>query len=185
MPTRAPFISIEGPDEQICKLLIYKLDQKLTKPSKSLVLYERLTAIGDIIARNRWGLLQLEDIVRHHLRIANLWEFQHDIRKFLKTKEIVTTYRYVHSNQIKTLVKGTLDIHVCRQLEVGLLKPDLQIILQPENYKNPYVDQIIALDPDISIIEYHTNSANQNVEEVLTLINSLPEKDFNEFLYYS
>ena len=77
-----------------------------------------------------------------------------------------------------------MDINVCKQLEVGLLKPDLQVYLRPADFDNYHYDHILTLEPEIKIIHCHPNSAVQNSEEVIKLIECLSPKKYNEFEYF-
>jgi thymidylate kinase len=113
----------------------------------------------------------LPEIAYNHLKIANMWEIQEDLKRKLSNKWPVILTKYVLTNRAQTLSAGNLDLTRCTQLEEGLIQPDLQIYVKnlPQHFNNRPLDSeetrknrlalsnafdlLASRDPKVKIVE--------------------------------
>ena len=135
---RAPIITIEGADRSTNTILAENLSHNIKNPSNTSPRYnEDMSAIGFLVSESRKGFGEITDLVQYNLRVANMWEFQPELRQLANTGVTPIFNNYVFSNRANLLKKGTVSIELCPQLDAGLLKPDLQIYVKsdPETLK--------------------------------------------------
>jgi hypothetical protein len=128
--SRAPIITIEGPDQNTIEFLTRRLAQHMKNPSNISTRYnENCSKIGYQVSQSKRGSVELPDLVHYTLRNANLWELQSELRVLSNTGITAIFNNYVLSNRAYLLSKGNASTEVCPQLDAGLPKPDLQVFV--------------------------------------------------------
>jgi len=133
MRRRGPFITIEGTDTQVIRILTDHISKHIPSPvSRSPRYNENTSPIGNLVAQARRNILEFQDVVRYNLRVANIWEQQGDIKNYCENGTTVIVNKYVFSNRADLLSWGNLPLEICPQLDAGLIKPDLQILINSD-----------------------------------------------------
>jgi len=192
-PARAPIITIEGPDQSINTILMEQLSYHIKTPSNRSPRYnEDFSTIGLLVSQSRRGLIELSDLVHYNLRNANLWEHQADLRELSKAGVTVIFNNYVLSNRATLLMKGNMSIELCPQLDTGLLKPDLQFLVECNHSRLNNLPSLFSWDtiqtrinlseaynqmatsyPDLHVIDYTTEDILDAAEKLINLYDQL------------
>lgn len=90
---------------------------------------ERDTGIGQLINQYLSCKKEMDDHVVHLLFSANRWELVKDISSSLESGTNVIIDRYAFSGVAFSAAKENMDLHWCKQPDVGLPKPDLVCFL--------------------------------------------------------
>jgi thymidylate kinase len=172
-PRRGPFITIEGVDN----IENHRIGQHLSSFMRTTMCLEipyqqNSSNIGQLLFKH--GCVDntlLPEIAYNHLKIANMWEIQEDLKRKLSNKWPVILTKYVLTNRAQTLSAGNLDLTRCTQLEEGLIQPDLQIYVKnlPQHFNNRPLDSeetrknrlalsnafdlLASRDPKVKIVE--------------------------------
>ncbi len=137
---RFPFIVIEGCDQTGKSTLQQFLTSAIYHSHD--ILMERIsfpdstTSIGQLLQLYLGKKIDLDDYVAHHLFSANRWESFEFILNTLPNTPILCD-RYVASGRAYTIAQGNISLDWCRQLDVGLPKPDLTIYLENSSFRLP------------------------------------------------
>jgi len=129
---RGALIVFEGCDRsgkttQI-KRLVDRLNEEGSK-TKMMRFPERDTGIGQLINQYLSCAKEMDDHVVHLLFSANRWELVKDISSSLESGTNVIIDRYAFSGVAFSAAKENMDLHWCKQPDVGLPKPDLVCFL--------------------------------------------------------
>lgn len=90
---------------------------------------DRSTAIGEVISSYLKKKSDLQDNAIHLLFTANRWELQPKMIKLLEAGTTLVVDRYSYSGVAFSSAKNGVDLHWCKQPEVGLPKPDVVLYL--------------------------------------------------------
>lgn len=91
----------------------------------------RTTVIGQMINNYLTGTSQQEDHAIHLLFSANRWEAAENIKSLIESGTTVVIDRYYYSGCVYSAAKRnpSMDLAWCRNMEVGLPRPDLCLFL--------------------------------------------------------
>ena len=131
--TRGLFVSIEGPDPSVNKLLTEHLQLHAKNSVYAPNRYnDSRSTIGDLLNTSIYGRLELQDLVFYNLRNASFWEHQSAMRINCFNGTTIVTNNYVFTNRAILLSKGNVSTEICPQLDAGLIKPDIQFYVKSD-----------------------------------------------------
>ncbi len=126
-----PFIVLEGIDkagkDTQTKLLAKNL-QRTSRTVKCVSFPDYSTPLGRQIRRFLAGKVSFRPEVRQLLYVANRWEREEDIRRWLMDEAFVIADRYFPAGLVYGMANG-LKLNWMLELEQGLPKTDLIIVL--------------------------------------------------------
>lgn len=130
---RGALIVIEGVDRSgkstQCKKLVKSLEDKGIK-AKLMNFPDRTTHTGGLINKYLTDKsCALNDKAIHLLFAANRWESYDNMKNLLNQGCTLIVDRYSYSGIAFSSAKKHMDINWCKQPEIGLLKPDLVLLL--------------------------------------------------------
>ncbi|KAK4621772.1 Thymidylate kinase [Fulvia fulva] len=134
-PRRGRLIVFEGLDRSgkstQCERLVTWLREKQDRGSWHMRFPDRTTVIGQMINGYLQGASQQEDHAIHLLFSANRWEAADRIKQLISSGIDVVIDRYYYSGCVYSAAKQnpTMDLAWCRNMEVGLPRPDLCLFL--------------------------------------------------------
>ncbi|KAJ1988437.1 hypothetical protein H4R33_002431 [Dimargaris cristalligena] len=128
---RGAFILLEGCDRTGKSTQAERLVDALNRRGQRALLWkfpDRTTRIGQMIDGYLAKGQDLNDQAVHLLFSANRWEAIGQIQAHLREGTHLVVDRYAYSGVAFSAAKG-LDLHWCKQPDVGLLTPDLTFFL--------------------------------------------------------
>ena len=126
-----PLIVLEGIDKAGKDTQTRLLAEGLRKAGKTVnhvSFPDYTTSLGRQIKKFLLGEVCFRAEVRQLLYVANRWEREEDIRRWLDDKRYVLADRYIPAGLVYGMVNG-LDLEWMRHLEEGLPRADLVIVL--------------------------------------------------------
>ncbi|TKA24633.1 hypothetical protein B0A50_06393 [Salinomyces thailandicus] len=131
---RGKFIVLEGLDRSGKSTQTALLTTRLRAQNHTVThlrFPDRTTPTGTLISAYLTGANQLSDHAIHLLFAANRWEKAAEIEELIARGEWVVADRYYYSGVVYSAAKGVegLGVEWCRQVEVGLPRPDVVVVL--------------------------------------------------------
>ena len=163
---RGILIAIEGANRLYKHQLASMLEKSLTEQTKKEV---KIIQMPECPLVNNFlgGWEDVSDKVIYAMYLANHWAQSLLVKETLNEGNIIILQRYVASNQVYALARGTVPLEWCEPLNSGLPKPDITIYVErdtvkhlnfdwsfPDIYKNP--------DTQLKIINYYNQIREDN-----------------------
>lgn len=190
MSRRGALIILEGGDRvgktTQAKYLIESLNRKGYR-AQYMNFPNRTTGIGKLINSHLMKEDEFNDETVHLLFASNRWEAKSHMEKMLREGITLIVDRYSFSGVAFSVAKG-LDMNWCKASEIGLLKPDLVLLLKLDvsiaSMRGGYGDEIYEI-PEFQrrVMEVFRQLKDDNYWKEIVVNGSISEI-YDELLMY-